>query len=110
MTVVPLLESTVNEPSPFAVTVPATAGLAPPNGGRPLEEPDPGRAQLPEGMAELEDEEDLEDDVDAPATLAPPTTSPNAIAAALMTRTPLRRLLLISGYGSKSVPMLPSFD
>jgi hypothetical protein len=104
VTLVPLPESTVNVPSPFAVTVPTTAGLAPPNGGRPLEEPELGGAHVPERAVVLEEE------VDAPATLPPATTSPNATAAALMTRTPLRRLLLISGYGSNTVSMLPSFD
>ncbi len=38
----------------------------------------------------------------APATVPPATANPRAIAAALMTRTPLRRLWLIAGYGSES--------
>jgi hypothetical protein len=106
VTVVPLAESTVNVPSLFAVTVPTTAGLVPVNGGRELEEPELGGAHAPDGAVE----EDEADEVEAPATLPPATTNPNATAAALMTRTPLRRLPLISGYGSKSVSMVPSPD
>jgi hypothetical protein len=88
VTVVPSWVVRVNVPIPTDLTVPTAAGGVPSKGGRFVWEPE---AEVLGVDAVV---------VAAPAMALPPMAKPSAMAAALVTRTPLRRFWLTPGNGS----------
>src|SRR5664280_879086 len=88
VTVVPSWVVRVNVPVPTDLTVPTAAGGVPSKGGRFVWEPEAEGLGV-DGVV-----------VAAPAMALPPMAKPSAMAAALVTRTPLRRFWLTPGNGS----------
>jgi len=115
VTVLPEDVVRVKVPSPTAFTVPTAAGAPPIPPGPPLPpgQPVPPVPDVPLRAAGWEVRE-VWDCVEgpvleaAPATAPPVRTSPRAMAAALVTCTPLRRRRLISGKGSGSKGLIRS--